>query len=175
MGSETVESALEALAARGETLAVAESLTGGRLASAVTAVPGCSRVFVGGVVSYATRLKVELLGVPASVVEADGVVSVACAASMADGVRRRLGATWGIATTGVAGPGPSDGVAAGTVYVAVSAPSGTVTRALRLSGTREEVCGHAVTAALALWVGEAVGKPGGSGSVATVDTEGMSR
>ena len=127
------------LAGRGESLAAAESLTGGRVAAAVTAVPGSSDVFVGGVVSYATRVKVEVLGVPVSVVEGDGVVSASCARAMAEGARRVLGSTWAVATTGVAGPGPHDGVPAGTVYVGLAGPSGSRAELLRLDGGRAEV------------------------------------
>ena len=81
---------LEALAGRGETLATAESLTGGLLSSRLTDVPGASRSFVGGVVSYATRVKVALLGVPDEVVQEHGVVSQECALAMAQGVCDRL-------------------------------------------------------------------------------------
>jgi nicotinamide-nucleotide amidase len=158
---------IELLAERGESLALAESLTGGRVAASVTAVPGCSRVFVGGVVSYATRLKQELLDVPESVVLRHGVVSGACARAMAAGARERLGATWGVATTGVAGPGPEAGVPAGTAYVAVAGPDGVEAERLDLSGSREEVTRGVVAAALALLdrvAGPAaVGPPGEEG------------
>jgi nicotinamide-nucleotide amidase len=141
---------IELLAGRGESLALAESLTGGRLAASVTAVPGCSRVFVGGVVSYATRLKEELLGVPEAVLLREGVVSEACARAMASGARERLGATWGLATTGVAGPGPEAGVPAGTAYVAVAGPDLVEATRLDLPGSRDEVARAVVEAALAL-------------------------
>ena len=130
---------LEVLAARGETLATAESLTGGMLSSLLTDVPGASRSFVGGVVSYATRVKVSVLDVPADVVERHGVVSEECAAAMARGVRRRLDATWAMATTGVAGPDAQEGRAVGTVWVAVAGPDGTGTRQLALEGDRDEI------------------------------------
>ena len=127
---------LEALARRGESLATAESLTGGLLAARLTDVPGASRSFVGGVVSYATRIKVALLDVPEAVVERHGVVSQECAIAMAQGVRTRLDATWGLATTGVAGPDEQDGHPVGTVWVAVAGPSGAAARLLTLSGDR---------------------------------------
>jgi nicotinamide-nucleotide amidase len=152
---------LDLLADRGESLATAESLTGGRLAATVTAVPGCSRVFVGGVVSYATRLKRDLLGVPEEVLLRDGVVSDACARAMAAGVRERLGATWALATTGVAGPGPEAGVPAGRAYVALAGPAGGETRRLDLAGSREEVALGVVEAALALLDGVAGPAPVG--------------
>jgi len=127
---------LEALAVRGETLATAESLTGGLLAAGLTDVPGASRSFVGGVVTYATRVKVALLDVPREVVERHGVVSLECAVAMAQGVRTRLDATWGLATTGVAGPDEQDGQPVGTVWIAVAGPSGVVPRLLALTGDR---------------------------------------
>jgi nicotinamide-nucleotide amidase len=132
----TAEGVLEALARRGETLATAESLTGGLLAARLTDVPGASRSFVGGVVSYATRVKVAVLDVPTAVVESFGVVSGECACAMAQGVRNRLDATWGLATTGVAGPDEQDGHPVGTVWVAVAGPSGAEAGRLSLAGDR---------------------------------------
>jgi nicotinamide-nucleotide amidase len=101
---------------------VAESLTGGMLCSALIDVPGASAVVRGGVVSYATDLKHRLLGVDAGLLAANGPVDPDVATQMAHGVRERLGADWGVATTGVAGPDPQDGIAAGTVYIAVAGP-----------------------------------------------------
>jgi nicotinamide-nucleotide amidase len=132
----TAHGVLEALAERGETLATAESLTGGLLAARLTDVPGASRSFVGGVVSYATRVKVALLDVPQDVVTRHGVVSPECAVAMAQGVRVRLDATWGLATTGVAGPDEQDGHPVGTVWIAVAGQSGVGSRLLTLPGDR---------------------------------------
>src|ERR687883_1168607 len=126
------------LRARGQTLAVAESLTGGALTAAVVDVPGASTVLRGGVVAYATDLKHALLGVDADLLAAEGPVHPEVARQMADGVRERLGATWGLATTGVAGPDPQDGVPPGTVYVAITGPDDRVERLL-LPGDRGEV------------------------------------
>jgi nicotinamide-nucleotide amidase len=111
---------LTLLARAGWTVAVAESLTGGLVAAALTDVPGSSVAFRGGVVAYATELKAELLGVDAGMLAAHGPVYAPVAVAMAEGVRKRLGATVGLATTGVAGPGPQDGQPAGTVHIAVS-------------------------------------------------------
>ncbi|MEO7446655.1 MAG: CinA family protein [Humibacillus sp.] len=122
-----------------ETVACAESLTAGLVTARLADVPGASVVLVGGIVTYAPRLKVELLGVPAGLIEAVGTVDPAVAAAMAQGVRARLGSTWGLATTGVAGPGPAEGKAAGTVHVAVAGPSGTARLTLRLTGERAQV------------------------------------
>lgn len=117
---------LRLLQARGETLAVAESLTGGLVAAEVTAVPGASRVFRGSVTAYATELKHEVLGVDGTLLAERGAVDAEVALQMAAGVRKVMGADWGIATTGVAGPDPQDGQAVGTVFVAVAGPdSGT--------------------------------------------------
>ena len=150
------ERVLESLARRGETLATAESLTGGMLSALLTDVPGASRSFVGGVVSYATRVKVSALGVPEDVVDRYGVVSEECAVEMARGARSRLDATWAMATTGVAGPDAQEGRAVGTVWVAVAGPDRVETRCLALEGDRSEIrrssC-HAVLAVLAELVG----------------------
>ena len=138
-----------ALVERGLTLATAESLTGGAVAAAVVSVPGASNVYVGGVVTYATELKVSLLGVPQDLVDSDGVVSAACARVMAERVRSLTGADLGVSTTGVAGPDPQEGKAPGTVFVAVSGAGDTRVRGLTLSGDRAAVRAATVDAALA--------------------------
>ena len=127
------------LIAAGETVGVAESLTGGRLAAAITGVPGASAYFLGGVVSYATRIKVDVLGVPEALVAQLGVVSAPCAEAMATGVRDLLGCTWAVATTGVAGPERQEGHPPGTVFVAVAGADGAVARRLELAGDRAEI------------------------------------
>ncbi|WP_432088230.1 CinA family protein [Streptomyces sp. bgisy095] len=119
---------LALLAERGQTLAVAESLTGGLVAAELTGVPGASASFRGSVTAYATALKHELLGVDAVLLAERGAVDPEVASQMAAGVRARLGADWGIATTGVAGPEPQDGQPVGTVYVAVAGPAGETAR-----------------------------------------------
>lgn len=131
--------ALESLRRAGLTVATAESLTGGMLGATITAVAGSSLSYVGGVVSYATRVKQEVLQVPADVIDTYGVVSRECALAMAHGVRRLLGADLGVATTGVAGPGGQDGLDAGTVWIAVTGPQGEVTELLGIRGSRDEV------------------------------------
>ncbi len=138
----------------GHTLATAESLTGGRLAALLTAVPGASQTYLGGVVAYATDLKLDLLGVPVSVVETHGVVSPECASAMASGVRHATGATYAVSTTGVAGPETQEGKRAGTVFVGVCGPQGGDVMALELVGARQAVqdsaCGHALSALAAM-------------------------
>ena len=124
---------------RGVTLAIAESLTGGQVSSSLVEVPGASRVLVGAVVAYATRIKAQVLGVDAAHLERTGPVDRDVALQMAYGVRRLLGADLGLATTGVAGPGPADGHPAGTVHIAVVAPWGQRHRELHLSGDRSQI------------------------------------
>jgi PncC family amidohydrolase len=112
----------ELLQARSQTLATAESLTGGQLAAALTSVPGASRSYLGGVVSYATEVKVSVLGVPSDLVARHGVVSAECAVAMARGVARLTGADWAVSTTGVAGPDRQDDLPPGTVHVGLVGP-----------------------------------------------------
>ena len=146
---------LRRLVERGETLAVAESLTGGLVAAELTSVPGASRSFRGSVTAYATGLKRDLLGVDGALLAERGAVGPEVAGGMARGVRQALGADWGIATTGVAGPEPQDGKPVGTVYVAVSGPRGVrkVAR-LRLNGDRADIRRESVRSVLELLSGE---------------------
>jgi nicotinamide-nucleotide amidase len=144
------EALLSVLAARGETLAVAESLTGGLLAATLVDVPGASRVFRGGLVVYATDLKASLAGVPADLLARRGPVDPVVAAALAAGARDRCGATWGLSTTGVAGPDPQGGLAVGTVFVACFGVSGPVVQRLDLDGDRSMIRLAAVDAALDL-------------------------
>jgi nicotinamide-nucleotide amidase len=148
------QDAVRLLAAAGSTLAVAESLTGGTVAAAVVAVPGASAVLRGGVVAYATDLKARLLDVPAALLAEHGAVHPDVAVAMAAGVRARLGATWGVATTGVAGPDPQDGRPPGEYHVAVAGPGGDVVRSFGPGGpaSRAEIRVAARDAVLALLV-----------------------
>jgi nicotinamide-nucleotide amidase len=147
---DTAAAVVEALRRRGETAATAESLTGGLVCATLVDVPGASDVVRGGVVAYATDLKSSLLGVDAELIERLGTVDPAVAEAMAEGVQRSLQATWGIATTGVAGPGPSEGRDVGTVYVAVAGPDGTVSNGLSLPGGRSDIRRKAVAECLSL-------------------------
>ncbi len=144
--------ALRLLVGRGETLAVAESLTGGLVAAELTAVPGASRVFRGSVTAYATELKRDVLGVDGGLLAERGAVDPSVAEAMASGIRRLLGADWGLATTGVAGPDPQDGKAVGTVHVAASGPAGVSVVTLALDGDRAAIRAATVTAAVELLV-----------------------
>ena len=138
------------LTSRGETLAVAESLTGGLLAATLVDVPGASAAFRGGLVVYATDLKATLAGVDADLLAARGPVDPDVAAALAEGARARCGATWGLSTTGVAGPTEQDGNPVGTAYVGAAGPGGTHVRRLALSGTRAEIRIATVRSALGL-------------------------
>jgi nicotinamide-nucleotide amidase len=165
LGTGAAPRVLAAAAARGLTLGVAESLTGGLVVAALVGVPGASAVLRGGVVAYATELKAALLGVDAGLLAERGAVDPDVAAQMALGVRRATGADVGLATTGVAGPDPQDGHPPGLVYVAVAAPGlddepaaepaadpAVVVRRLDLTGDRPAVRAGAVAAVLGLAV-----------------------
>ena len=128
---------LQLLRQRGQTLAVAESCTGGGLGAALAAVPGASDVFLGGVIAYANAVKQELLAVPLAALEADGAVSDSVATAMAEGVRRRTGATWALAVTGVAGPGGGSGdKPVGLVHIALAGPAGCSSEGVRFGSSR---------------------------------------
>ncbi len=129
----------ELLRSRGESMATAESLTGGMVGAILTEVPGASATYRGGVVAYATDLKATLLGVASGLLAERGAVDPDVAAAMASGVAFRLGADWGLALTGVAGPDPQDGKPVGTVYVAVSGFGATSLVERVFPGGREEV------------------------------------
>jgi nicotinamide-nucleotide amidase len=128
--------AIGLLVARGMTVAAAESLTGGLVTAALTTVPGASAVVRGGVVAYAEDLKSALLGVDTGLLARVGTVHRDVALAMARGVRERLGASVGVATTGVAGPDPADGQPVGTVHIAVSTSRLARHEALMLGGDR---------------------------------------
>lgn len=146
---------LRRLQERGETLAVAESLTGGLVAAELTSVPGASRAFRGSVTAYATSLKRDVLGVDGALLAERGAVDADVAGAMAAGVRRVLGADWGVSTTGVAGPDAQDGKPVGTVFVAVSGPGGVQNVAeLRLNGGRADIRKESVRSLLELLSGE---------------------
>ena len=135
---------LDLLASRGETLAVAESVTGGLVTGRLTAVPGASRVLRGGVVSYASEVKFDVLGVSPG-----PVVNERAAIEMARGVRTRLGASVGLSLTGVAGPDEQDGVAVGTLFVGLVLADGQEhVTTYRLPATRDQMRQMSVISAL---------------------------
>jgi nicotinamide-nucleotide amidase len=137
-----------ALLARGETVAAAESLTAGLFCATLAEVPGASATLRGGAVVYATDLKTTLAGVPADVLAAAGPVSERTAAALAEGIRVRCSATWGVGLTGVAGPDPVDGHRPGRVYLGLSDGLLTVVHELDLPGDRAEIRAAAVEVAL---------------------------
>jgi nicotinamide-nucleotide amidase len=139
------------LAERGESLAVAESCTGGALGARIVSRPGSSAYFRGGVVAYANEVKQDLIGVPAELLARCGAVSREVAEAMADGARRACCATWSLSTTGVAGPeGGSEEKPVGLVYLGCAGPSRTVVVRERFPGDREAVRTAAVSRALHL-------------------------
>jgi nicotinamide-nucleotide amidase len=137
----------ERLRARRETVAVAESCTGGLLGAALTDVPGSSAYFLGGVIAYDNRVKRDQLGVPPALLEREGAVSAASATAMATGVRTLLKADIGLSITGVAGPGEEERKRAGLTYVGITAPTPGATR-YQWDGDRWQNRRHSVLAAL---------------------------
>jgi nicotinamide-nucleotide amidase len=128
---------LEQLRRHGQTLAVAESCTGGGLGAALAAVPGASDVFLGGVIAYANSVKQGVLGVPAELLAAHGAVSDPVARAMAEGARRATGADWALAITGVAGPGGGSAEKpVGLVHIAVAGPAGCSSEGVRFGASR---------------------------------------
>ena len=143
----TAQEIVRALTQRGQTLAVAESLTGGLLSDAIVQVPGASKIFMGGVVAYDECRKVSLLGVRQETLEQHTAVSSQTALEMARGARERLHTDWALSTTGYAGP---DGEDVGLVYVALAGPTGEIAQECRFTGSRQEIRNQAVQAALHL-------------------------
>jgi len=149
---ETMEEVVgKELLSRGLTVATAESCTGGLVASRLTDVAGSSGYVKGGVVSYTDEVKAEALGVSREMLAAEGAVSETVSRAMAEGARRKLGADFGVSTTGLAGPGGgTEKTPVGTVFIAVAGPDGTEAEKLLFTGTREQVKFRASQAALAL-------------------------
>ena len=140
---------LKALA--GKTLVTAESCTGGGIGAALTAVPGASNVYKGGIISYCNEIKHRLLGVEENLLEEYGAVSAPVAEAMARGARRALEADVAVSVTGLAGPGGDDfGNPVGTVFVGYSDESTTLSREFHFSGSREEVRQQAIAGAFCL-------------------------
>lgn len=138
---------IDTLKTHGETVSVAESLTGGGVGFALTQVPGSSEVFLGGVISYTSDVKMRELGVKKSTLESHTVVSEEVAIEMAQGVLEKFGTTWGIATTGIAGPGDYKGIREGTVWIAIRGPINQ-TLHLTLDSGRDGVRQGAISSAI---------------------------
>ncbi len=150
MTSEDPNDIVKQLTLRQLTIATAESLTAGMLSSVIAGVPGASAVLQGGIVAYNNTVKHRLLGVSADTLAARGAVDSETARQMATGVRKRLNADLGVATTGVAGPEPSEGKAVGIVFIALSTVDDTVAKLLRFNGTRQHIREATVAASLQL-------------------------
>jgi nicotinamide-nucleotide amidase len=145
---------------RGITVAAAESCTGGLIAEAITSVPGSSGYFLGAVVSYADRAKIELLGLPAGVIEAHGAVSAQAARAMAQAAREQFGASLAVSVTGVAGPGGgSPAKPVGLTYVGLADATGVEVRRFVWTGDRASNRDESAAAALG-WLIERAGAAG---------------
>ena len=142
------ETIVKMLTLRGETISTAESITGGLIGGAITGAPGSSEVFLGGVISYSNQMKKDELGITAADIKKVGVVSEAIAVAMALAIQKRTKSTWAISSTGVAGPGPIDGIPAGTVWIAIAGPKIAQGIELSIAGKREIVRLGAVESAL---------------------------
>lgn len=138
---------IEHLKSRGETISVAESLTGGGLGHALTQIPGASQVFIGGIIAYTADVKVNFLGVQQSTIDQHTVVSEEVALEMAQGAIKRLGSTWAISTTGIAGPGDYMGIREGTVWISICGPI-CQTLQLTLDSGRDGVRQGAISSAI---------------------------
>lgn len=141
------QSVVEKLISAGQTVSVAESLTGGGLGFALTQIPGSSEVFLGGVISYTSDVKMKELGVKTETLDRFNVVSEEVAIEMAEGIRKKFGTTWAIATTGIAGPGDYKGIREGTVWIAIRGPVNE-TLLLTLDSGRDGVRQGAISSAI---------------------------
>ncbi len=138
-------------ALKGKSLVTAESLTGGGIGAALTAVPGSSEVYKGGVICYTNWVKENILGVPAEILERYGAVSQWTAGYLVSGVRRLLKADVAVAVTGLAGPGGDEfGHSVGTVFIGYEEAARSVVNVYHFSGDREEVRRQTIEAALKL-------------------------
>lgn len=145
------KSVADMLMERGETLSTAESCTGGAIAARFTAMSGASSYFMGGVISYDNRIKTEVLGVDAKVIEEKGAVSEEVVIMMAEGVRKLMGTTYAISTSGVAGPtGGTEEKPVGTVWMAVATPTKTITFKKVFTLLREQNIEYASSFAISL-------------------------
>jgi nicotinamide-nucleotide amidase len=151
MSSQLAQRIIELLTARGETLAVVESCTGGQLSATLTAIPGASAAYLGGIVAYSNAVKSSVAGVAQALLEEHGAVSPECARALAEQGRRVLGADWCVAVTGIAGPGggtPAKPV--GLVYFGYAGPGGVKVEEQHFDGERANVQQRSVGRALAV-------------------------
>lgn len=146
---EVAKSVVKKLSKIRKSLSVAESITGGGLASALTDIPGASKVFIGGVIAYSGQVKINELSISKADLLKYGAVSEEIALAMAQGCLKKFKTDYALATTGVAGPGSDNGVKAGTAWVGVAGKGESFAIALSLSGTREIIRHATITSALA--------------------------
>ncbi|MBI5699215.1 nicotinamide-nucleotide amidohydrolase family protein [Candidatus Saganbacteria bacterium] len=150
IGQITDDQIAELLKKRHQTVASAESVTGGLVAERLTNISGSSEYFMGGIVAYHSRIKVQELQVPGALIAKEGAVSSKVAEAMAEGIRRRFKTTIGLATTGVAGPLPAPPAPVGLVYIALADEGGVDVRELHLQGTRQQIREKAAQSVLGL-------------------------
>lgn len=146
---EVAKSVVKKLSKIRKSLSVAESITGGGLASALTDIPGASKVFIGGVIAYSDQVKINELSISKADLLKYGAVSEEIALAMAQGCLKKFKTDYALATTGVAGPGSDNEVKAGTAWVGVAGKGESFAIALSLSGTREIIRHATITSALA--------------------------
>jgi nicotinamide-nucleotide amidase len=146
--NELAKKIIRALNDRGHTLSIAESVTGGLVAAAITEIPGASKVFSGSIVAYSALAKREELDIPQELLNQYSLVSPEVAFAMAKGVQGRFETDWAISTTGAAGPDPLDGAPVGLICCAIIGPDTVLELAIELNGSREEIRRGAVTALL---------------------------
>lgn len=155
---ELLTSLHDILVRRVATVATAESCTGGLIAASLTERPGSSAIYAGGVSAYANEAKTKLLGVSADIIKAHGAVSAEVAEAMARGVFQRLGTTYAVSVTGIAGPqGGSEAKPVGTVWIGLAGPSGVRSQKFQLHGSRQQIRSATVHRALAALLGEIKG------------------
>ncbi|MFC1568279.1 CinA family protein [Candidatus Margulisiibacteriota bacterium] len=150
IGKITDKQIADLLKKRKQTVSVAESITGGLIASRLTSTSGSSDFFIGGIVCYHPRIKVVQVGLPASLISQHGLASKEVAVALAEGIRKRFKTDIGIASTGVAGPNPLPPAPVGRVYVALASDKEAEWKELNLQGTRSEIRRKAAQAALGL-------------------------
>ncbi len=150
MSRQLAQDLVKLLSEKRLTLSVAESITGGGLASTITAIPGSSQVFLGGFITYSDAAKKQLLGIPQRLLTKESAVSEAVALEMAKSVRVQCKSDYSISTTGVAGPGSAYGQEAGTVWIAIASAKEAIATPLALTGDREIIRNATIESALAL-------------------------
>lgn len=146
--NQSAEAVIKALKDRSQSIACAESITGGAISAALVEIAGASQVFLGSIIAYSKEVKINQLGLNKELIESQGLVSGEVALAMAEGVRQKLGSTWAISSTGVAGPENLEGSSPGQIWVGILGPNTEQALHLALSGSRLEIINGAVESAL---------------------------